>query len=343
MTRDRRLTLVLFLTCLVMVARTLQPPLEYAVGHWLLDWRHGFLPRGLVGTLITPLRRLKSPDEVAWIIDTLSLGVLLALLGAYAATLDRPGRRIASFAAVTSGWVVFAGHTVGYLDQLVALLVLGAAAGVTSGRPWAALLMAPAVAVHEIAVFFLPLILALGRLRDVPWSLPAVAVFGAIAYTARTLSPDVLPVMEAELRASGLLDDHRAPQLLVHLRDAMHPQPIPPDVALRSLLRADAWAVAGPFTLLAWGWIVVGHWRTSRVRAVVLPLATLAPLGLHFLGWDTVRFTLLVPFAAAVAMAHAPDVRNRTTKLLGIFGVGVIGWHLWMDVPLMQQIGRAHV
>lgn len=323
--------LLLFAVSIVTAARTLGPPLDYAVGHWLLDWRHGFVPRGLVGTLLLPLWRLKSPDEITWAIDTLALGVLAALLWVYAGILERLPR-LPALALAASPWVVFAGHTVGYLDQVVDLAVVGAVMGAATGRPWAALLLAPAVATHELAVFFLPLVWAVGQPRDVAWSVPALAVFALLTWNVRTLDPALLPQMEADLRATGVLDDHRAPQLMKHLRDAMGPIGIPPDIALRSATRLDVLQAALPVSLLAW----VGIARdNTRGRAAVLILASLAPMGLHLVGWDAARFTLMVPFAAALAWA-AKATPGRGTGI-AVLGGAVFAWNLVVDVPLMQR------
>ncbi len=344
---------VLLVVGLATAARTLRPPLDYAVGHWLLDDRHGLVPRGLLGSVLSPLWAFKTGEEIAWGIDLLAVGVLVALLAALAALLSRvgpgPGPRAAALAAMTSGWVVFAGHTVGYLDQPVALLVLGAVAGIgTRWRHAAALLLVPAVLVHEIAAFFVPMVLALTVLAardrragwvDAAWVVGPVAIAtGALWLAVRRVDPGAPAALEAAIAASGAVNPHVAPRVLHALGQAMvGGVTVPLGAALGNLARPAVAVVVLPPTVLLWGWTVAALWRKDRRAAVYVPLASLAPLGIHLLGSDAARFTLHVVLLAAVGLAGITRVAAVPGSQIGaIAALGVIAWNVAMEVPLME-------
>ncbi|MBN1334918.1 MAG: hypothetical protein JXB39_03055 [Deltaproteobacteria bacterium] len=345
---------VLLAVGLASAARALRPPLDYAVGQWLLDYRYGLVPRGLVGTVLAPLWRLKTGEEIAWGIDVLALVVLVALLAALAGWMARTGpglgARAAALAAMTSGWVVFAGHTVGYLDQLVALLGLGAAAGIgTRWRHATALLLAPAVWVHEIAVVFVPVVLALtvlaARDRRAAWvdgawvvGPPAVAL-GVLALALHRIDPETMDALGVAIGARGAVDAHVGLQVTRYL-EQMTQQGLrmPMGRALTNLTRPTVVQVALPTAGLLWAWTAATLWRVDRRAALYVPLASLAPLGLHFLGWDAARFTLLAVLLAAVGMAGAARVAAAPPSRIGGYAaLGVIAWNVIVDVPLMAQ------
>jgi hypothetical protein len=108
--------------------------------------------------------------------------------------------------------------------------------------------------------------------------------------------------------------------------------------ALGALVRPQVAAVALPAAALLWAWTAATLWRVDRRAAFYVPLASLAPLGLHALGSDAARFTLLVVLLAALGLAGAARVAPVPRSRVGtLAALAVIGWHLGMDVPLMAR------
>lgn len=141
------------------------------MGLWFQTYDAGFLPRGLPGSLLTPIYALKSPEElrlgVTWTAAIVFVGLLLAFTRALAPLLLVRGpmrwpMAVLGLASASSAWVVMGGLIVGYYDQLVALAVLAAASVVgTRHHGWAPVLMCVAVLTHEIALVAVPTLVVL--------------------------------------------------------------------------------------------------------------------------------------------------------------------------------------
>lgn len=144
--------------------RAFRLPNGYAKGHWLHNYKHGFVPRGLVGELIYPVLQHKSPEEVNGILALLSWSVLALLsavliYGAWKLLQHQvsPWRRGVAVAILgvfaTSPFAVMAGHLTGYFDQIVQLLgVVGLYAIFRRRYVVTGLICALAIFVHEIFV-----------------------------------------------------------------------------------------------------------------------------------------------------------------------------------------------
>lgn len=148
------------------LCRGLRFPHPFAKGHWLFGFRHGFVKRGLPGTLIEPWLREKSAAEINTVLDTLGL-VLLVL--AFGVSLRWAHRWLARTPAGPAWWAVAAGTTVfvlspfvvseanlcGYFDHLLVLGVWGGLALIRRGAPLSAgLIGAACMLSHEMFVLF---------------------------------------------------------------------------------------------------------------------------------------------------------------------------------------------
>jgi len=295
------------------VARTARLPNDFAEAHWLLDYRYGFIRRGLLGSVLGLAIRAGIVPPTAAVIDTLAVIVFATLcavlLAITARTLDRTGHRpdvfVALAAVLTSPFVVTAAHLMGYMDHVVMLLTFGAVwlvmrdrflpAGVAGGA---------ATLVHESFVLVgLPLVAfaALARSgtsRRGWWNTtvaiaPAAAAFMAIVYAEIYVIDHGLLRQQLVRRLSRfpfiagdmnlLVPEWLTTTIVQNFHDEAHAfiyRLIDP-VFLRPILPA---AVAI--------WLAASLEQESRHRALWGALAAAAmgaPLLLHLAAWDTAR------------------------------------------------------
>lgn len=177
---------------------------DFAEAHWLLDYRFGFIRRGLAGEVIRAWSGLGYDLRTADALSIITYGLfavfgatLLAVCVRLLVRLDWNRHAVLIAATfVTSPFVVTSAHLMGYLDQVVFLLAVAAVWAGLKGHPWvAASAVAVGVLVHEntllVALPALALVFAMsappaaGRReaarRYAPLLLP-VAAFGALAF-----------------------------------------------------------------------------------------------------------------------------------------------------------------
>lgn len=142
----------------VTMARAVRGPNDFAEAHWLIDYRFGFVKRGLAGSVYSLLAGTGLVPQSAAAIAVLSFVVLAALAVALLVLArrvrDSKADPALSFAAAsvfaTSPFVVMAAHFTGYLDHLIVIVAIVAAWLAARGRSWpAAVLAAVGVLLHE--------------------------------------------------------------------------------------------------------------------------------------------------------------------------------------------------
>ena len=153
----------------ITLLRAARLPNDFAEAHWLIDYRHGFIKRGFIGTFTTILSRcgIASQTESAIAAFSFFTLVLFCLILLYASLRILSTLRwdIASFLLIlvftTSPYMVMSAHLVGYFDNILVVLSFTSALLALRNHSWpAAGLAALAVLIHEsfILVGF-PLIL----------------------------------------------------------------------------------------------------------------------------------------------------------------------------------------
>lgn len=146
---------------LVTLARTLRWPNDWAEAHWLLDYRFGFVKRGLLGQLLqwalAPFDgevgegTIRAVSAAACVVFVVLLGytVWRVLRAAEFA----PGAVAVAAAFVASPFLVMTGHLVGYFDHVVFALGIASIWLVLRQQPWVgALLQAVALLAHEACI-----------------------------------------------------------------------------------------------------------------------------------------------------------------------------------------------
>lgn len=338
------------LTMGLTLARSIRWPNDFAEAHWLLDYRFGFVKRGLAGQALGVVSApFGGPSEgaIAVVAGIVLLGLCGALLWtavqiARASDLD-PAAMLAGLALLSSPYVVMAGHLTGYLDGVLVLLGFLGVLAMTARRSWlAATLASAAILVHESAVLIVLPATVLAwwcaqERRDagtlareaLPLGAPvivflAVAVFGQIA-------PDVEDAYSARLAAAGfvggdmhlLVPEWLRPGFVESWRANSHR-------FAERVAFAEMYGLILP-TVLALLAYAVDAWRVP-VRSVtmgLLPLAIFAPELLHVAAWDTVRiWTYAIPTAALALLAIArtsgpPRPAATSIRLLGLAAIVV--------------------
>jgi len=141
------------------IAKTLRLPNKWSESHWMMDYRFGFVKRGLGGEIFGWFFR---KDEFSILI--LSAGILLllyiAIIGiAVKETLKR-GKNINTLlffvVFLLSQYIIFSAHLIGYLEHVVFLLTLPVVYLIRSKKYFLASLIAVfSIFIHEISLFLM--------------------------------------------------------------------------------------------------------------------------------------------------------------------------------------------
>ncbi|SFN76769.1 hypothetical protein SAMN05421594_4112 [Chryseobacterium oleae] len=140
------------------VIKTIRLPNEWSEAHWLMDYRFGFIKRGLAGEIFGFFF-----EKSILHIQILSGGILLLLYVALIIisvrnTLQKYSIRKVLFYLVffLSQYVVLSAHLIGYLDHLIFLLTILAVYLIRNKKVFlASLLTVFAVIIHEISFFLM--------------------------------------------------------------------------------------------------------------------------------------------------------------------------------------------
>jgi len=261
-------------------------PSRWAATHWLFDYSHGFVRRGLVGQVLHAVtgslffhyRALALLCLVVLVLDVAAIVVLARRASPAASPLLGP-LLLTVFASSTGA--VFLVHAIGYLDQVALGLVLAAclllphARGAVLPSALVATTAAVVVLVHEgQALVALPLLLWAAWLRAVlpPSVVPAASRLRA---TFARHGPWVLGAAAASL-AGWLVNGRgtRSPEALQALRDSLAARADFP-------LRADAFAaVDHPIKDNVFN-VMAHHWGDDHTYLLVSVLLGL-PASLFF-------------------------------------------------------------
>ncbi|KUJ55679.1 hypothetical protein [Chryseobacterium aquaticum] len=158
---SRKLLLVfLYLYALIFsVLKTARFPNEWAESHWLLDYRFGFIKRGLAGEIFGWFFRKNE-----WSIALLSAAILIFLyVLIFRIAVKETFRNENSFPRILfflifflSQYVVFSAHLIGYFDHVVFLLTILVITLINRKKFFAASLVAVfSIFIHEISFFLM--------------------------------------------------------------------------------------------------------------------------------------------------------------------------------------------
>lgn len=160
MKRRALLILIYFYALLFSVLKTVRFPNDWAEGHWMLDYRFGFIKRGLAGEFFGFFF-----DKNEFSILLLSAVILLVL---YLVLLiisvkktdvlkDRLTYEVMFYTLFfLSQYIVFSAHLIGYFDHLIFLMTFAGIVLIKNNLIFlASVLMTFAVFIHEISFFLM--------------------------------------------------------------------------------------------------------------------------------------------------------------------------------------------
>ena len=344
----------------VSLARGLRSPNDYAEAYWLVDYRYGFVRRGLVGS-VAGLFGAPDPRSIALGSSVLLAVFVLALGWVVWRLLARAGDRTEAFLAVavfaTSPYLVMSGHLVGYYDNILATAAVVAAALALRGLWWGAgVVGAVAILVHEsFLVFGYPLVLlaawfalrAQGRTarprgEHLPLLLPVAAFVFLAAHMSLFLdAKHVQEAFEARMLGSGFVRTERA-ELAASMLTTTFVESLLHEryFLVRRLTDAPSLCAVLPSTAA----LLCVAWRRLRGRArlgeaLAVGAAVGLPLALLAVAWDTERIWSLLIFNAFAVLWLL--VETRTAPPLHGLGraalAAVVVANAFLRIPLMDE------
>ncbi|HEU4419021.1 MAG TPA: hypothetical protein VFT55_08790 [Planctomycetota bacterium] len=364
------------LSCLVMlgalvatVLRTIRWPNDWAEAHWLLDYRFGFVKRGLVGQVLT---WITSPLGIP-VSEGLIGGVALAICVAFCLLLLLLACRIAKDASwspavvaamvafLTSPFLVMTGHVVGYYDHIFLPLGVLSVWLALRGKLWAgAVVQAVALLIHESCAALIYPVFALACLLHAT---------GRVEPAARppSLLPLLLPLAVAVVMAIVLASPPAS--FAQSFADYLRTFPFVQggyDSITPSLLRlspSEAWALATTkwpglpslaermtqpaaygLVLPALIALLVSFAQRARLPASLesgaVAVVVLVPQALHLIAWDFERiwtYSILMAFLVIWLYAEARRLEHR--EQVGVLSASLlaVAANLLMETPLLDH------
>lgn len=333
--------------------------------HWLFTWEHGFIRRGLVGTIhasfvdvatVHDLVLLQTAFAVAAAVglSVLVVAALKADAAAHDGQLTQPALKAALVAGVllaSPGLIQQLFHDVGRLDVFGLLLLVIVAAllpglGRAAGLALCIAAGMLAVLIHEaFALWVAPAVLALwyDRWRAVPQSLVALAIALIGVAVATGVVWQFSYSMHFDLDSAIAMLQQRA-SFPVHKEAVqVHFRNVPDNIAFTvergSGPRRLAGAALGLVLLASYAWLLLSLLgpaaRRRPAEAVVLGALVLAPLTLLAVGHDFGRWLAMVNATLALLFLStvqrgAPVLsrlgeRGMVTSLLAVMLMLLVG------------------
>src|SRR3989304_5933482 len=363
LTRESRIVALMIYTLTVSAMRSFRPPSDYAQAFWLLDYRFGFVKRGLIGEIVTLVTGRLSIPITAELISGLAYSAFWIYCAAIIVLSIRIVRRsgwsaeavLVSLVFLSSPFIVMSAHLVGYLDNVVIVLGIASVVFLLKGRPWlGAILQVLALLTHEFSIllvfpsFCLAWLLTSSRRQD-----PGVPLL--------PLTPVLLPIATFLLLAAGqeffagkdfakLFTDHLS-QFPFIQADRVTWVPLWVSTSfldyfsLQSgefLARISSGAMYGLVlpTALAILFFTLSAHRILAVSAESLVLlgVSFAPQLMHLVAWDTPRiwtYTILCAFLALWVYSEI-SARQKSSSASRLLCLVALSVNAVVSTPLMD-------
>jgi hypothetical protein len=303
-------------------------PNLWSVNYYIPSVFDGFWRRSLLGTLLYPFGALRFDYHFVAAVQALVLLALVALLMAHAL---RSGLRVKLlvmlFLIGPAGGYLF--HEVGYVEQLLYLMLLAALA--FSDKRQSLVPMAVALFVHEMAAFtVIPLYLAALVVGE-RWrtallhGVLLLAVFAVIYLFFQTADPaHIERLMQAIKAHVGYTP--RADYYDVFRHKLTGPRP-------QNYFAVTDWYRLA--TVIAIALLTAAAFvRKSAFSAACVLVACLAPLAMGFLGWDTSRFTFLslsASFFVLIMFKDAASIVVSVAVSVLLLAFALFGYLVYFD------------
>jgi hypothetical protein len=348
----------LIATCL----RAARLPNNFATEHWLIDYRFGFVKRGLVGSLVSLAAGALGTRPSEGAIDAMAIVLFLAFCAAIMWVCIRLLRRgrwssdlaLAALVFLSSPFIVMSAHLVGYYDNLVVMLAIVSLALVFERRIWAAaMVQGVSLLVHENtlliafpAVVWAAFLDARSSPRAVRRMLPLlvpIVMFALLAIRQGTaphhLESSLTHYLATYPFVAGTLADVRVPHWITigfyesyrlhhgHLQERLLSQ------TMIALVFPSLLALVG--TLVAAGVAAV-----SADVAIVLVICLL-PQAMHVMVWDTSRtwtYSIVCAFLLLWIDVEHRRTRPRSSQVALFVSLGALVMNAIAATPLMDGL-----
>jgi hypothetical protein len=349
----------LVVTCL----RSARLPNNFSKEHWLIDYRFGFVKRGLVGSIVALGTSLAGTRPTEGLINTLAVVLFVIFCAAIVSTGLRIVRVshwstdvvLAVLVFLSSPFIVMSAHLVGYYDNIIVVLTLLSLALLFRRRMWAgAAVQSVAILVHENSLLIGLPVFCWGYWLATRRSIPK----------ERRLLPLVLPIAvfvlltvrlsTAPHRLERLLTDHLStyPFVAATLADVRVPHWITITFKDSYLLHQGHFqerilsqpmiALVLPSLLALLGVL----FETQDVAAVstesaMLLAVCLIPQSMHVMVWDTARiwtYSILGAFLLLWVDVELRPGRRRTTQFVAFCALIALLVNAIGVTPLMDGL-----
>lgn len=351
-------------TFIVTAARAIRLPNDFSEAHWLLDYRFGFIKRGLIGSLCNFVTNCLGLQMNPRLIVALSFVIFCSMSAAVFILLYRMSRQryladdILVLGAVfaSSPFVVMSAHLLGYFDALLYVCAIASVALTLNDRPLiAALVSVLAIASHEsylVIGFPLVCLASVAMLTSsnrrfglsryiIALSLP-IAAFVAIsvlqnlttdAALLRNQITDHLNSFGFVPTRSRAVANYQTTTFLDYFRQQS-------PFFIERLLNPVIVAAVGPslITLLFFAHTSFGIRALSPSSLMVLS-AGCAPLAMHAVAWDTARIsTYLIGGAFIVCwiLSETRKAQERTDNSILLIAFFALILNIFNRIPLMD-------
>jgi len=361
----RRATIVaaMLWTLAVTCLRAARLPNDFSKEHWFIDYRFGFVKRGLIGTVVwltTAVARTRPSERL---IQVLSVGMFLLFCAALVWLCLRIVRRshwaggpaLALLVFLSSPFVVMSAHLIGYYDNIIIVLTIVSMALLFRNRIWAAaIVQAISILVHENALLigFPPFILA-WRLQRIErpasrkfWLAPLVplAAFATIvlvqAATPHSLERSLTGYLSTYPFLASALGAVRVPHwITITFYDSytLHQGHFQ-----ERILSQPTITLVLPTVLAILGSVFEGFPIDAVSVDSLLILGTcLVPEAMHVMAWDTARiwtYTIIDALFVWWAYAELEASRESASQWMEFFCLIVLLVNAIAATPLMDGL-----
>ena len=361
MTRTAAIVGAVVTTTIITCLRAARLPNNFATEHWLIDYRFGFVKRGLVGSIVavgaTALRARPSEAGIQALAVVAFVTFCAAIVWVCVRMLRRSGWStdiaLAALVFLSSPFVVMSAHLVGYYDNIVVMLGIVALALVFAGRiRSAAIVQALSLLVHENTLLLtLPAVVWATCLTTPPTESPRrrmlpllapIAVFALLLVRQGTAPHRLEPLLTHYLSTypfvASTVADVRVPHwITIGFYDSymLHQGHVQERVLSQPMI-----ALVFPSLLALLGMLFVGEaFAAVSARTAVAVAICLLPQSMHLLVWDTARtwtYSILCAFLLVWIDVESRPVRPCSPQFVRFVALSALLVNAIAVTPLMD-------
>lgn len=357
-------TALLAWTLVLTVARAWRTPNDFAEAHWLLDYRFGFVKRGLPGEILSQLSNLFnttiSATLIAHIATVIFLFFCLSLMGISLRIIYRsrwsPASILVTMVFLSSPFIVMSAHLIGYYDSIIIILGVGSIALLIKDQLWfAAAIQGIAMLVHENSMLLIfPAFcfcwwlanqqrqrLALPTLSILPLTLPLL-VFASITIGTSIFPADnFVEQYTQRLSSFAFIQEDRNTLVPSWLATTFQESYALQQSRLVLIITDMSDQIRMLPSMLAIFIFLVIAFRIHTVSATSLALLGIcfAPQLMHMVAWDSSRIWFYTIFCTYFSLwiysEYKPDNQDVSASIL--VSVIVTIANILVLIPLMDQ------